>query len=155
MLTLPKGEIVIVYEDFSCGLKAKQLFDQLITPWDPSSKHRFKMWDFNGLRIDSLRARAIQEAVAAAIVCVAPLVDTGLPQCVKEWAEKWCDRPVAHRRTLVALMEPADDLFADQSVVIDYLRDIAQRGKAEFLVVRTELFGTKQNTYTQEALNCV
>jgi len=155
ILSLPHGEIVIVYEGFASGLKAKQLFDQLITPWDPDTKHRFKMWDFSGLRIDALRVRAIEDAVMADIVCISLEATTELPAAVRDWAEKWANYSAPQHRTLVALLEPTDDLFADQTPLIALLRDIAQRADAKFLIIRAETVASQQKTYSQEPLYCV
>jgi len=155
MLRLPHGGVVIVYEDFATGLKAKQLFDQLIMPRDARSKHFFKMWDFSGLRVDSLRSRAVEDAAAADVVCLSLRGKAELPATVKEWAERWRKLRAAHRCTVVVLLEPVDDLFADDSATIGFLRNVAHNANADFLATRTEVLAEQENSFAREPLNCV
>src|ERR1041384_5158882 len=84
----PHAQVVIAYDNFSSGVRAKRFFDQQFAPGDPAGKYRCQMWDFAELRPDSVRERAIRDAVESDVVCVAVSSHDSLPEAVKAWAER-------------------------------------------------------------------
>src|SRR5690242_17252898 len=127
---MPHAKVVIVYEDFASGLKAKQLFDQFISPSEAENKDRVKMWDFGGLRFGSLRERAVEDASAADVVCISLQPDVQLPGGVKDWAEDWARQNGSQGSVLVVLLGLADDLFANDTDSIQFLRKVANMANA-------------------------
>src|SRR5262249_20243772 len=101
------SEVVIVYEDFSTGLKAKRLLDQQFAAYDRAGKYHLNLWEFKVLRLLPLRAQAVRDASAAAIVCVATRGDEELPPGVKEWAERWAREKTDNHPTLMLLVDRA------------------------------------------------
>src|SRR5258708_18500047 len=99
-----RPEVVIVHEDFSTGLAAKQLFDQLFDRFDSGGKHQFKMWEFSALRLMGPRAQAVREAAQAPIVCLSAHGDNSLLVGVKDWAERWAREAAQNPSALVVLL---------------------------------------------------
>src|SRR5260370_40709165 len=88
--TISNQEVVIVYEDFSTGLKAKRVFDELF------GNYHLNMWEFKVLRLPALRAQAVRDATSAAMVCLAAHGEDDLPTAVKEWVDPGPGERAAH-----------------------------------------------------------
>ena len=126
--SMSNQEVVIVYEDFSTGLKAKRVFDELF------GNYHLNMWEFKVLRLPALRAQAVRDATSAAMVCLAAHGEDDLPTAVKEWVDRWSGERAAHTSTLVVLVEAADAELASGTPMIESLRRAAsQRGAGFFL----------------------
>lgn len=153
LLSLPSAGVVIVYEDFVAGLKAKQLFSQFLNPLDAANKQRIRMWDFSGLRVDSLRKSAVRDAAAADVLCISAKGDAELPAGVKAWAEKWAGERGAHHCTMVVLLDTVDTVLASKLPIVQFLHGIAAKGNAEFLVAPLDPFGAPASLPANEPAN--
>jgi len=131
----PKPAVVIMYEDFTSGLRAKALFDQFLTPLTQARSYSLDLWKFQILRLEVFRAEALRDTVAAHIVCIAGMADGALPLCVQTWADRWAHERPNNPATLIALLENECDETLLQSERATFLRDIARRARAEFLVL--------------------
>jgi hypothetical protein len=105
MALVPHPTVTVIYEDFSTGLHAKRLFDQVFSRKHPQTSYQLNMWKFNLLRVRALRAQAVQDAAAAAMVCIAGHSDEQWPPEITEWAKGWLGRRDAHPFALVLLLE--------------------------------------------------
>lgn len=153
LLNKPNAGVVVVDQDFSTGLKAKQLFDPFLNPQHPASKCCFQMWEFAGLRSDSLRKRAVRDAVASDIVCVSARGNAGLPAGVKSWAETWASQRSGHHCTMVVLLEAAEPELAADSRLTQFLRNVSTKGNADFLIAPLDPFGEVENSPACETTN--
>lgn len=150
VLNKPNVGVVIVYEDFSTGLKAKQLFDQFLKPQRPGVNCCVQMWEFAALRSDTLRKHAVSDAAASDIVCVSANGHAGLPACVKNWAENWASQRGGHPGTMVVLLEAAEAGLAAECPLSQFLRNVSHKGNADFLVAPLDPFGERKNSPTRE-----
>jgi hypothetical protein len=130
---LPHPDVVIIHEDFSTGLLARQLFEQLLHGLFPGGAPRFHSWEFNTLRFLASRARAVQQATQAPLVCVSLRGDRHLPVGVERWAEDWSRITPQVPRAMVLLLEgDADKKNGDR--ISEFLREAAAEGGAEFFL---------------------
>jgi hypothetical protein len=150
LVSLPNAQVVIVYEKFYAGLKAKQFFDRQIAPAEPARRPRFQMWGFAGLRFDSVRAHALRDALESDMVCLALLSDAKLPEGVKVWAESWAHERGSHHCLMVVLLESMPVSLPGNSPIIQFLRDVAGKANAEFLMAPLDPFGLEQNPHVFE-----
>ena len=134
---MSRPEVVIVHEDFSTGLAAKQLFDQLFGRLDSGGKHQFKMWEFSALRLVGPRAQAVREAAQAPIVCLSAHGDNSLLVGVKDWAERWARESSTHACALIVLLGTVDRSPSGNTPMIQFLRHVAKQRGAAFLLCAT------------------
>ena len=124
--------VVIVYEDFATGLRAKRLYDNLCRQLEPECEVNQSMWKFEVLAIPRLGAVAAEDAAEADLVIVSLHGDMELPDKVKNWLEKWIGEKGAQSSALVALF---DDLEEDEPEIASIqacLRQVARRGGMSF-----------------------
>lgn len=142
---VPNPAVVIVYEDVATGLRAKEAFDRVFGRLDSSREYHLVMWEFSVLGFGALRARAVRDAAASDIVCVAAHGEHDLPAGVKEWAERWAKEPMTHRCTMVALLEAVDAELPEDTLLIEFLREVASKRDAEFLLESLDDLGEAGN----------
>lgn len=136
-------EVVIVYEDFSTGLRAKQLFDRLFQRVD-SGRYRLNMWKFSVLHLNALRTQAIHDAASAAILCVAAQGQGDLPPSVYDWAHQWSQSSGPHPYALVALLEKPQEADGSETAYVRDLRKMARQKEAEFFYTRIDRVGHEE-----------
>ena len=120
--------ILIAYEDFETGKRAKQTYDLLVENVGKDCGFTNQIWKFDVLSIPKLREVAGQDAKMSDIIIISSH-GRHLPLQVKAWIESWADdvtRPMA----FVALFDEPDNEAAEQ--VNAYLADVAKRAKMEF-----------------------
>jgi hypothetical protein len=150
LVGVPNAQVLIAYEKFSAGLKAKQFFDRQMAPAEPAPRPRFQMWGFAGLRLDSVREHALRDALESDVVCLALLSDASLPDGVRIWAESWAGQRGDHHCLMVLLLESETAGPAGNSPRIQFLREVARKANAGFLVAPLDPFGQAQNSRVLE-----
>lgn len=91
-----------------------------------------QMWLFNELRIAQLRGIAAGEASQADLVIISAHHAQSFPPEVKEWIDLWLEKKGNRATALLALFDPV--YSGDSSALQSYLKDVAKRGRTEFLV---------------------
>jgi hypothetical protein len=125
----PPFEVVLTYQDFHCGLRAKEFFNRLVR--DHGSLFRFlcHLWRFDFLSAPELSGQAIAEAVNADMIVIAARAQAELPALAKAWIERWRREP----RTSGALVALLDGLqTSSASTVCTYLRNVATTSQMRF-----------------------
>jgi hypothetical protein len=128
------SEILVVYEDFASGLRAKRLFDQVLYPFDTSSQFRLNMWKFSLLGLPALRTQATRDALLAAVVCIAIGTPGDLPRELLRWAAEWLPQKKDDAGALVLLLGPADAAQAGALPSIQFLKNLAGEMNMEFFL---------------------
>lgn len=139
----PNAQVVIAYDSFSSGVRAKRFFDQHFAPSDPAGKYRCQMWDFAGLRPDCVRARAVRDALESDIVCLAVSSHDSLPEAVKAWAERWAQERGPRFCLMVLLLESPQTNAGGDRQLIQFLRNVAAKANADFLIAPLDSFDQK------------
>lgn len=126
--TNPTFNVVIAYEDFETGKRAKKTYDFLVENLGRECQLANQMWKFEVLRIPKLREMAVRDAATADILLVSCHGGTDLPAEVKHWLESWLQAP-GEPLALVALFDrPREHTLAIRS----YLASVARRAKTAF-----------------------
>jgi hypothetical protein len=127
----PVFSVVLVFEDFSTGKRAKRAYDFLAANLTHEWHVVSQMWKFEVLSIPELREMAAKDAAMANLIIVSSRGDRELPAPVKDWIEMW----LGYRGDAVALLalfdsppEQAEHAQATQT----YLEGVAKRGQLEF-----------------------
>lgn len=128
------SEILVVYEDFASGLRAKRLFDQVLFPFDARNRLGLNMWKFNLLRVPALRAHATRDALLAAMVCIAVGSPGELPRDLLQWTAEWLPEKKKDSGALVLLLGTTDSAQASALPSIQFLKNLAGEMNIEFFL---------------------
>jgi hypothetical protein len=127
----PVFSVVVVFEDFSTGERARRAYDflaaNLTHEWQISSQ----MWKFELLAIPELREMAANDAATANLIIVSSRGDRELPAHVKDWIEMWLGCR-GHAVALVALFDSPPEQAEHAQPAQTYLARVAKRGRMEF-----------------------
>jgi len=127
----PIFEVLLAYQDFHSGIRAKEFFDRLVR--NHGSLYRFlcHLWKFEVLAAPEFDGQAIAEALNADMIVIAPCAQAELPASVKRWIERWRHEPRSPG-ALVALLDSVKPQSAPAPTVCTYLRDIANTSQMRF-----------------------
>ena len=127
----PVFRIVIVYEDFATGKKAKEACDFLVANLSYAWQVTSQMWKFEVLSLPSLREMAAKDAAMADLIILSSRGDNELPADVKSWIEMW--RGLGGGAVAVlALFGTSPGLGGHAQTTYAYLAGVAKRGQMEF-----------------------
>src|SRR3954452_20708038 len=84
--------VVIAYEDFETGKKAKGTYDFLVQNLGPECDFENQMWKFDVLGIPKLMELAAKDAANADIVIISCHSGSHLPEEVVSWMELWIEQ---------------------------------------------------------------
>ena len=124
--------VLAAYEDSSTGGRAEEFCKDLSRNHVPKADLTKEMWLFNELRLPQLRTIAAREAANADLIIISVHHAASLPEEVKSWIDLWLARKPQRPPLLLALFDPVYQ--GDSSSMQTYLKDVARRGKMEFLV---------------------
>jgi hypothetical protein len=128
---IPVFSVVLVFEDFNTGKRAKRAYDFLVGNLTQEWRVISQMWKFEVLSIPELREMAASDAARANLIIVSCRGDRELPVEVKDWIEMWQSdkgEPVA----LVALFDRPPEQAEHAQATQAYLEHVAKRGRMEF-----------------------
>jgi len=118
-------KIVIAYENAATARRAEAIYDRLAQRLGDDFDFEQRLWRFDVLEEENLRAEAAKDTADADIVIVATNADNQLPHGVQSWLESSL-RQHAGGAALVALLEHPSP------PVQPYLEDVARRGGMDF-----------------------
>jgi hypothetical protein len=122
---------VIVYEDYETALRVEQIYQQLIK--ELSGETNFKcLWVcFGSLAVPEVLKDAAKEAAKADLVIFSTHAERELPEHVRLWIERWLPEKSLEDSALAALVGlPGEE--SRVTLIHEYLRSVARRGKMEF-----------------------
>jgi hypothetical protein len=127
--------VVIVYEDFASGQRAKGVLDSIARQQlDVDCEVIHNLWKFDVLRMPRLRKIAANDAAMADLIILALHEDYGVPAHIKAWIESWLPQKPGQAAAMVVLLDAEDELSDCIPFTRACLRDVARRGKMEFFI---------------------
>jgi hypothetical protein len=100
-----KLNVLLVFEDLTTGLRAKEAFDQTMLGLAVDTDVHINAWRFELLREPPLHQQAVNEAAEAEIVFVSAHGAEELPMTVRLWFEQWLAVKREEPRALVVLLD--------------------------------------------------
>jgi hypothetical protein len=85
-------DVMLVYEDFTTGLRARQAFEDVAHRLNLQADFHVNLWRFDILRDPPMLERAADEAARAQLVFLAAHGQSELPLAVKSWFNLWMAR---------------------------------------------------------------
>ena len=129
-------EVVIVYENFAAGIRAKSMLDRLSAALQPEFGINRGLWKFELLDYPQLREQAAIEALKADMIVVSTNGDSDLPEHIKNWIESWLPQKREGLAALIALLDHPQQK-TDSWPAYTYLRQVANEGKMDFFFCKT------------------
>ncbi len=120
-----------VHEDSATGSRAEEFCQTLSKCLSRNCQFTKEMWLLTELRTAPLRSIAAREAASADLVIVSVHHSETLPNEVKGWIDLWLKQKRRRPAVLLALFDPL--YLGTSGSMQTYLREVAQRGKMEFL----------------------
>src|SRR5688572_10774023 len=118
-------KVVIAYDNLDVAKRAEAVYDRLAQRLQQTFEFQQRLWRFDVLEEESLRAQAVRDAADADIVIVAMKDDKEVPEAVRSWLESLLGR-LSGAAALVALLDRPG------ASVQPYLEDVARRGGMDF-----------------------
>jgi hypothetical protein len=123
--------VVIAYESFPTGIRAKAVFDRLVERFVSYCAFSSSMWKFDFLRLPKLRDVAANEAAEADMILFAVQRENEFPPAVKDWIDIWLPR--IGDCLLVGLLETDGTGRCRANPAFLHLKKVAEEGNLKFL----------------------
>jgi hypothetical protein len=131
----PLFKILIAYETFSSGVRAREMSERLAARLQSEFEMSSDIWKFELLNHPQLREQAATEAAEADMVIMAARRAADLPAHIRDWIESWLpQRKEGSAAALVALLdEPEEEESRAETPPLGaYLRRVAEEGHMDF-----------------------
>src|ERR1051326_4688259 len=99
----PEFNVVLAYDEIAGGMRAKELFDDLVRRHGDLFKFICQLWNFAVMREPELFEAAVRDASRAEMIVIATQ-NNQFPNQVRQWIERWLPRKGAASPTLVVLL---------------------------------------------------
>jgi acetylornithine deacetylase/succinyl-diaminopimelate desuccinylase-like protein len=143
-------DVLLVYEDFSTGLRARQAFEKVARQLKLDADFKVNLWKFDLLREPALLERAATEAAQADIVFLSAHGQDELPEAAHTWFDQWFERRDGKPCALVVLLDTLAGNTAKAHQAWEPLRAAAlASGLDVFLHAAEELQTVRQSALDQ------
>jgi len=127
----PSFKVVMVFEDFATGVRAKATMDRVLETLEAHFPFEIKFWRFDLLELEQFRELAATEAADADMVIVSAHGGPQIPDGFKSWLELWLNRHLSRECALVELLDSQGE--GSRPWPIDsLLRIVARKAHLEF-----------------------
>lgn len=146
---------VLVYEDLSTGLRAKQDFDQLVDRFDTNSGTDLKMWKIDLLRDERVREQAAHDAADFGIIFVSPNGQSELSEEFREWLNRVLDLRGDRSTAIVVLLNPTARNSMGASRILEDIWEKCGQANAEVFPHLGEKLALESGLKVEEIRNRV
>jgi hypothetical protein len=129
----PIVRILIAYEDYATGLRARQVYERLAREFAEHCDFEQTLWRIDVLSVPQLGEVAADEAVGADMLLISLHKQEELTDVFKDWCEKWVDRDVKLDTAMVVVFDPDTGGQGGDSPAQEYLRCLANRAGMSFI----------------------
>jgi hypothetical protein len=119
-------EVLLMYEDFGTGLRARRLLDGVVNSLDLEVDFRVNLWRLDLLREPALLQRATVEAAHADMVFLAVHGENELPAAVHLWLNRWLEHKGSEPCALAVVLDPASEEAPARSRAMEALNTVAR-----------------------------
>lgn len=125
--------VVITYEDFEIGSRAKLACDYIVAHLGKGLVPAYTIWSFGIFQSLRVMESAAKNTAEADMIVLAAGSTTELPFEVEKWIEMWIEREPKIPSVLVALFDSKRGRIEEQPAALPYLENVASRGGMAFL----------------------
>jgi hypothetical protein len=102
----PPMQVMLVYEDLSTGLRARQAFERCVNQLAIEVDFDWSLWSFSLLEQSEIFEQTLNEAVKADIVFLSAHGKGNLPPAVKSWLDRWLGQKSGEPAALAISFDP-------------------------------------------------
>jgi hypothetical protein len=135
--------VLILYEDFPCGVQAMEMVKQLRERQAPGSRPEVKIWRFDVLGIPSVR-EAVANAASDAELLIIAAHESGteeFPAALNAWFDRWLEHRNSQMTVLVGLLDISNGSANGTLPRAAKLRQIGKQNRID-LFIQEERLGT-------------
>jgi hypothetical protein len=121
----PSLEVLLMYEDFSTGLRARRLLDEVVDSLHLEVDFQAELWRFDLLREPELLNRASDEAARADMVFLSAHGDNPLPPAVHLWLDRWRTRKGSDPCALAVVLDSTPEEAPVRNRIVETLGTFA------------------------------
>jgi hypothetical protein len=118
-------DVLILYEDYGTGLRAKHSLDFLPAQLPAHAKWSTKLWRSELLSDPVLSEQAAMEAAAADVIILSVHGQSALPEEVRAWLNRWLNQKARRPYALGVLLDAGDVSQGSENPVVAYLQQVA------------------------------
>jgi hypothetical protein len=122
---IPCLSVLILYEDFGTGLRAKHSLDMLPKQGPAPAPWSTKLWRIDLLSDPLLGEQAVLEAAAADVIILSVHGRGELPAVVREWLNSWLGRKQNRPCVLGVLLDSEEASQGGDNPVLAYAQQVA------------------------------
>ena len=123
----PEFNVVLAYDEIAGGMRAKELFDDLVRRHGDLFKFICQIWNFAVMREPELFEAAVRDASKAEMIVIATRKNQ-FPNHVRQWIGRWLPRKGAASPTLVALLNGRAKQAGEGSESWEAVRQLVEGG---------------------------
>lgn len=131
-------DALLLYEDFSTGLRAQRLLEEVVNSMKVEVDSQAQLWRFELLHEPALLELAADKAAQADIVFLSTHGQNDVPAAVYAWFRRWLARKSSEPRALVVLLDPGSRNGAVADRMLEALRADAVPAGVEVFVQAAE-----------------
>lgn len=147
---LPYLNVVILYEDFGTGLRAKHSLDLLPKRLPPNAPLNTKLWRIELLADPLLGEQAALEAAVADVIIISLHGRRGLPDQVQQWLTRWLAHKEPRRYALGVLLDSGEASRGSENLVVASMKQVAARAGADLFYGFAEAGGGRLDAALDE-----
>ena len=147
---MPQLDVLLVYEDFSAGLRARQALDRILRQLELEADFNVNLWRFDLLREPALLERAANEAAKAWLVFLSAHSQGELPGTVNLWFKQWLERRGGEPCALAVLLDTLAVDPAEASQRLQALRASALAAGVDVFVQAADAFQTERESIARD-----
>lgn len=143
-------DVLLVYEDFGTGLRARRAFEQVARQLELEADFNVDLWKLDLLHEPALLELVANEAAKAHIVFLSAHGQGELPGTANLWLQQWLERRGGEPCALVVLLDrPAGDTAAANQT-LEALRATALAAGVEVFLPAAEALHTERQSALDE-----
>ena len=146
----PLLDVLILYEDFATGLRAKRSLDFLPDHLTADAKVSAKLWRIELLSDPLLGEQAAVEAAAADVIIVSVHGRSALPAEVRAWLKRWLCHKERRPYALGVLLDSGEASQGGENPVVGYMQQVAATAGADVFYGFSEALGSELDSAVEE-----
>ena len=124
-------KVVMLFEDFATGVRAKATTDRVIENLEAHFPFEIKFWRFDLLELLQFCEIATTQAADADMVIVSAHGGPQVPDCIKNWLQLWLNRRLGGACALVELLDTHGD-GSGSWPIHSFLQIVARKANLDF-----------------------
>ncbi len=146
----PQVEVLILYEDYGTGLRARRSLDHLPERLPTGARLSTRLWRIQLLADSLLHEQAAVEAAAADVLILSVHGRNALPPTVQVWLNRWLRLRQQRAYALGVLLDPEEAGRGSANPVAAYMQQVAAIAGVDLLYGFSEPLESELDSAVEE-----